>query len=155
MHFLEMDKDLLQFICRRERKTTSRICVLLVAKSGSVLQVSKQRGSKTKLEKESSLAMSHIPQEISFSMMMSPNNKKLQFIVSSTKDSMMFLSSHSVQMPSIYSVLPMVMISLRSKVLLMPLPNWNFISTPSRRSKPLLFMSHRLKMIRLLVSKWK
>ena len=123
MPFLVMNNGSLQFICRQERRTTSRIFALLAVDFGSALQVSKQKVSRTKLAKVFSLAMSYTPHKILFGMTSSFKDVKLQFIMSSIKDSMMFLSSHSTQMFSIYFVLPMVMILLKSKVLLMPLPN--------------------------------
>ena len=101
--------------------------------------------------------MFHIPLELLLGMTLSLNDIKLKTTVYLTKDSMMFLSSHSVPMLSICFVLSMVMISLKSKVWLMTFPNWNSTSTstPSWKNKPLLFMSHLLKVILLSRSKQK
>ena len=88
IHFREMDKVLPLFICRPERKTTSRISVLLAVEFGFILQVFKQRGSRIKLEKVSSLDMFHIPHKTSFGTTLNLNNVKLLFTVYSMKDSM-------------------------------------------------------------------
>ena len=64
MLLLVIVKALLLFIFRLEAKTTSRICVLLAVKSGSALHESKQRVSKIKLKKVSSLVMFLIPHYI-------------------------------------------------------------------------------------------
>ena len=77
MLFLVMNKDLLLFICWPERRTTSRIFEHSAVEFGSALQVFKQRDSRIKHERVSSLAIFLTPHEISFGMMLSPNNVKL------------------------------------------------------------------------------
>ena len=154
-HFLETVKACLLFIFQLERKTTSRILVLLAVKFGSALQESKQRGSKIKLEKESSLVMFLTPHKISSGMILNLNDVKLLYIVYLTKDSMTSLLSLFVPMHSICFVSQMEMISLKSKVLSMLHLTCNSISTPSQKSKLLLFMDHLLRTILHLVLKWK
>ena len=133
MLFLGTVKALLLFIFQLERKTTSRIYVLLAVESGSALWESKQRNSKIKLEKESSLVMLLTPHKISSGMMLNLNDIKLRYIVYLTKDSMMFLSSIFLPTHNICFVLQMEMISLKSKVLLMQHLIWSSISILSQK----------------------
>ena len=58
-HFLETVKAFLLLIFQLERKTTSRISVLLAVEFGSALQESKQRGSKIKFKK--GIFLSYVP----------------------------------------------------------------------------------------------
>ena len=81
MRFLEKVKALPLFVYPPERKTTSRISVLLAVDFGFVLQEFKQRGSRIKLEKVSSLDMSHIPHETSFGTTLSVESQRCKIAV--------------------------------------------------------------------------
>ena len=87
MSFLKMDKVLSLFICRPERKTTSIIYAPLAVVFGSVLQKFKQRNSRIKIGKESSLDMSHTPHKTSSGTTSNLNNVKLLFTAYLRKDS--------------------------------------------------------------------
>ena len=117
MHSQAPVKVLRLFIYQLERKIISRIFELSDAVYGSGLLEFKQRDSKTKLVKESSLAMFLIPHEISYGMMLSHNVVRLLFTVYSMKGSMTFPPNHSALMHNTCLGYRTVLISQKLKVL--------------------------------------